>query len=211
MTAGLVSYVFLCLGSLFAILSPFATIPTFLTFTEGNSPTERTRMAKRACTIAALVTVAFSLVGLTILGLFRVTVPAFQIAGGLVILRVAFQMLQGERSTKMTTEEQREGIEKEDISITPLAVPFLCGPGTITTAILLSSQAVTWFHIAVLLASVVIVYAVTFILLRLASNYLYLISEIAFKVIVRLMGLLLVSIAVQFVLDGLHASGLLGS
>lgn len=209
MTADLLSYVFLCLGSLFAILSPFATIPTFLAITEGNSAEERTRMAKRACTIASLVLVSFSLLGLTILGLFRVTVPAFQIAGGLVILRVSFQMLQGERSTKMSSEEQREGKQKEDISITPLAVPFLSGPGTITTAILLSSQAVTWFHIAILLASIAIVFSITFILLRFASHYLHLISEIAFKVVVRLMGLLLVSIAVQFILDGLRASGLL--
>ena len=211
MSEGLVSYVFLSFGSLFAILSPFATIPTFLTMTQGNSPEERTRMAQRACIVAALVLFAFSLVGLSILGLFRVTVPAFQIAGGLVILRVAFQMLQGERSTKVTSEEQREGIQKEDISITPLAVPFLAGPGTITTAILLSSQAATWLHILILLAGIVIVYAGTFILFRFASYYLHLISETAFKIVARLMGLLLVSIAVQFILDGLQASGLVGT
>ena len=208
---GLVSYVFLSFGSLFAILSPFATIPTFLALTEGNSAEERTRMAKRACTIATFVAVAFSLLGLSILSLFRVTVPAFQIAGGLVILRVAFTMLQGERSTKMSSEEQKEGSEKEDISITPLAVPFLSGPGTITTAILLSSQATTWFHIAVLLASIVIIYAITYILLRLASQHLHLISELVMKVMVRLMGLLLVSIAVQFILDGLQAAGIVGT
>lgn len=201
------TYALLSFGSLFAILSPFATVPTFLAMTEGNSAAERAVMAGRACKIACGVLIVFTLVGLNILGFFRVSVPAFQIAGGLVILRVAFEMLQGSRALKVTPEERLEGMQKDDISITPLAVPILCGPGTITTGILLSSQATTWFHMGVLVMNVAIIYLGTYSLLRFAAAYSHVFGETSLKIITRLMGLLLLSIAVQFIVDGMHAVG----
>lgn len=201
------TYALLSFGSLFAILSPFATVPTFLAMTEGNSAAERSVMAGRACKIACGVLVVFTLLGLNILGFFRVSVPAFQIAGGLVILRVAFEMLQGSRGTKVTPEERQEGKEKDDISITPLAVPILCGPGTITTGILLSSQATSWIHTGVLIANVVIIYLGTYNVLRFAAAYSHVFGDTTLKIITRLMGLLLLAIAVQFVVDGVHAAG----
>jgi len=206
----LTTYALLSFGSLLAILSPFATVPTFLAMTEGNSASERAVMARRACTIACGVLIAFTLVGLNILGFFRVSVPAFQIAGGIVILRVAMEMLQGSRELKVTPEERLEGMQKDDISITPLAVPILCGPGTITTGILLSSQASSWVHVGVLVANVGIIYLVTYNLLRLASAYSHLFGETPLKIITRLMGLLLMAIAVQFVVDGVRAAGIAG-
>jgi multiple antibiotic resistance protein len=199
----IVTYAILSFGSLFAILSPFATVPTFLAMTEGNDAAERTDMALRASKVACGVLVVFSLVGMGILQFFRVTVPAFQIAGGLVILRVSFEMLQGSRALKVTPEERREGEQKDDIAITPLAVP-------ITTGILLSSQAQSWFQTGVLVGNVILIYAITFALLRFAAHYSNAFGEITLKIITRLMGLLLLAIAVQFIVDGIRASGLPG-
>lgn len=206
----LATYAVLCFGSLFAIMSPFATVPPFLAMTEGDTAAERTAMARRASTIACIVLLAFALLGTSILAMFRVGVPAFRIAGGLVILRVGFEMLQGSRALKVTPEERREGAQKDDISVTPLAVPILCGPGTITAAILLSSQAATWLHTGILLATALLVYALTFQLLRIASHYTHFLGETTLKVLSRLMGLLLLSVAVQFVVDGLRETGLTG-
>jgi multiple antibiotic resistance protein len=200
-------YFALCSGSLIAILSPFATVPAFLAMTEGNGTIQRVAMARRACLVACCVIVAFSLLGLRILGAFQITVPAFQIAGGIVILRVALEMLKGSGALKVTDEEAAEGTLKDDVAITPLAVPMLAGPGTITTAVLLSSQASSYVHHAVLLANVLGIYALTYVLLRFAAEYSFVLGEITLKVLSRLMGLLLAGIAVQFVLDGVKSWG----
>lgn len=202
-------YAVLSFGSLFAILNPFNTIPPFLAMTSDNTAAERLGMARRACAVALSVMAAFGLFGMSILNFFGITVPAFQVAGGLVILQVSLEMLQGSRVAKVTPEESREGVRKEDISITPLAVPILCGPGSITTAILLGGQAQTWFHLGVLLGNMAVIYTGTFLLLRLAARHAHALGEITLKVISRLMGLLLVAIAVQFILDGIDDSGIL--
>lgn len=209
MEDGLASYALLSLGSLFAVLSPFATVPPFLAMTQDDSPAQRITMARRACTIGCSVLVVFSLTGVSVLGFFRVSIPAFQIAGGLVLLRVAFEMLQGSRALKVTPEERIEGAQKDDVSITPLGIPILCGPATITTGILLSSQAPSWLHTSILVANAGVIYGTTFLVLRFAAIYSDWLGETAIKIISRLMGLLLLSIAVQFVLDGLRQSGLL--
>ena len=196
------SYAVLVFGSLFAVLNPFATVPPFLAMTGSNSPAERRDMARRACTIAAGVLLVFALSGLGILNFFGVSVPAFRIAGGLVLIRVAFDLLQGGRSFKVTKEERLEGAEKEDIAITPLGVPILCGPATITAGILVASQATSWLHTGVLVVVIGAIYAGLFLVLRLAAEHIYRLGETPIRISSRLMGLILVAIAVQFVVDG---------
>lgn len=204
----LVSYAVLALGSLLAVLNPFATVPPFMAMTESNTVAERRAMAKNACLIAGSVLLVFALTGVHVLNFFGVTVPAFQVAGGLVLIRVAFELLQGGRALKVTREESVEGMEKDDISITPLAVPILCGPATITAGILVASEATTWFHTVTLVAVIVVVYAGILLVLRLAADYLHRIGETPIKISSRLMGLILVSVSVQFVLDGVRAAEL---
>ena len=209
LAVSLVTYALLSLGALFAVLSPFATVPAFLAMTESNTASERTQMAKRACGIAAIVLIVFSLTGMGILGIFRITIPAFQIAGGLVILRVAFGMLQeGSRPARITPGERQEGVQKDDISITPLAVPILCGPATITTGVLISSEATTWLHSGTLVLVIVLIYLGTYYMLRFTARYLHLLGEITMRVVSRLMGLLLAAVAIQFVVDGARATGI---
>lgn len=202
------SYAVLALGSLFAVLNPFATVPPFMAMTESNSVSERRAMAKRACIVAGVVLLVFALSGMRILTFFGVSVPAFQIAGGLVLIRVAFELLQGGQRLKVSDEEQTEGAEKDDISITPLAIPILCGPATITAGILVASAAQTLLQWAILVAVVVAVYTTIFVSLRVASIHLHRLGETPVKISSRLMGLILVAVAVQFVVDGIDAAQL---
>lgn len=197
------AYALLVLGSLFAILSPFATVPAFLAITECDAPVDRVRMARRACLVAFCVLSVTALLGSTVLAALRVSLPALQIAGGLVILRIAFDMLQGERRG-LTPEEREEAREKDDVAITPLAIPMLCGPGTITTGIVLGSEAEGAFHYAILVVGGAAIYAMTFSLLWLAARYATVLGQITMRVIGRISGLLLAAIAVEFVVSGLR-------
>ena len=204
------SYAVLAFGSLFAVLNPFATIPPFLAMTEGNDAAERRAMARRACLIAGSVLTVFSLTGLSILSFFGVTVPAFRIAGGLVLVRVAFELLQGGRSLKSTKDERIEGAKKDDISVTPLGIPILCGPATITTGILVSSQATSWLHTGLLVVIIGLIYTSIQVVLRLASEHMHRLGETPIKISSRLMGLILVAVAVQFLVDGVREARVIG-
>jgi len=199
------TYALLAYSSLFAIVSPFATVPTFMAITERDDMLARLSMARRGCMVAGGVLIFFSLVGDRILEALRVSVPALQIAGGLVILRVAFGMLKA-APRKLTTEERAEAVEKDDIAIAPLAVPVLCGPGTITTGIVLGSAASGIVDHLVLLSAVLAVYGTTFGILWLAVRYSSSLSATALRVLGRLMGVLLAAIAVEFMLQGLRAA-----
>jgi multiple antibiotic resistance protein len=204
------SFLVLSFGALFAILNPMATIPPFMAMTADNTIADRNRMARTACVVACVVLIVFALTGMTILNFFGITVPAFRIAGGLVLIRASFLLLQGERAS-VSPEERREGVAKDDISITPLAIPILCGPGTITAAILISSQATSWFHTSALATVITLIYASIYLLLRFASANRHFLGDTPIKITSRLMGLILVAVAVQFMLDGLREAGGLGA
>lgn len=209
--SSLSQYALLAFGSIFAVLNPFATVPPFLAMTESNTIPERRAMAERACLVAAGVLIVFGLTGVRILTFFGVTGPAFQIAGGLVLIRVAFELLTGGRALKVTPEERLEGIEKEDISVTPLGIPILCGPATITAAILVAAEATSWLQTGVLVGVIVAIYAGIFLSLRLAVQHLHRLGETPIKIVSRLMGLILVAVAVQFVVDGIRDGRIFGA
>jgi multiple antibiotic resistance protein len=202
------SYTLLAAGSLVPVLNPFAIIPPFVAMTGDNTVAERKAMARRAALIAAGVLTAFALLGLRILGFFGVSQAAFQIAGGLVLVRVAFELLQGGGALKVTPEERAEGTLKNDISVSPLAIPILCGPGSITAAILVSGEASTAVHLAVLVATIGLAYAGIFVLLRFVSEHSHRLGDTPIKVSSRLMGLILVAVSVQFVLEGIRTADL---
>lgn len=206
----LIEFAILSFWSLFVIVDPITTIPTFLAMTETNSPAQRVRMARLASAVTFVVLVLFSVGGRSLLGAFGVTVPAFEIAGGIVLLKVALDMLQARRTAiKETPEEQAEGINKDDIAITPLAVPMLAGPGAMTAVVLISAQAVSLAHHAIVIGNILLVSLITFLILRLAAVRASIFSAITLKILSRVMGLLLAAIAVQFILTGVQAAHLL--
>lgn len=199
------AFILLAFSSLFVIIDSVGTIPAFLAMTPSNTPEERARMARLACTVATGILLFFSLTGMTIFKIFGITLPAFQIAGSLLLLLIALDMLRARRSTmKETIEEKEAGLTKEDVAITPLAVPMLAGPGAITTTILLRNRADSVVQVVSLLLCIVAVCFVSYIILKLAAKGSRWISPIAMRITIRLMGLLLSAVAVQFILNALR-------
>ena len=201
-------YALLALGSLFAIVDPIATVPAFLAMTARLSVTERIRTARVACLTAVGLLTGFTLLGQLLFKILGVTLPAFQVAGGLVLLLVALDMLKAQRSAvQETAEETAEGAEKDDIAITPLAMPMLAGPGAISTVILLDAQATDWLQRSILLACLSLVGLASYIILALAGRGARWLSPIALKIITRLMGLVLAAVAIQFIFNALKGPG----
>lgn len=200
----MLEYAFLTFGSLFAIVDPFAAIPTFLAMTEKDTPSQRRRMARTACLTCGGVMMAFAVLGPSIFKLFGITLAAFQLAGGLVLLLSALDMLRAQKSAlRETPEEMEEGRGKDDIAITPLAVPMLAGPGAITTSIVLASKADTLAHKGIFFFCIAAVAMISYYTLTLAADGASRISSTLMNIITRLMGLLLAAIGVQFILSAL--------
>lgn len=200
----MLEYAFLTFGSLFAIVDPFAAIPTFLAMTSNDTTEQRRRMARTACVTCAGVMAAFALLGPAIFRMFGITLPAFQVAGGLVLLLSALDMLRAQKSPlKETPEEIAEGMSKDDIAITPLAVPLLAGPGAITTSIVLAGRATTLPHKLVFFTLIALVALLSYWTLTIAAESVKRLSSTIINIITRLMGLLLAAIGVQFILSAL--------
>ena len=188
--------------SILFIVDPIAVIPTYLVITSRETPEERAQTAFRACLVAGLLMAVFALAGRLVLNTFGITIPAFRIAGGFILWLVAMDMLRGQRSTQETTAEVVEGQEKEDVSITPLAVPMLAGPGAISTVMVLSGQARTVVQVAAVYVSIALTAVACWMALRLGERLLERIGRTGIRIVTRLMGLLLAAVAVQFVING---------
>lgn len=200
----MIEYAFLTFASLFAIVDPFAAVPTFLAMTTRDTAQQRRRMARTACVTCAAIMSLFALLGPSIFRLFGITLPAFQIAGGLVLLLSSLDMLRAQKSPmRETPEEFAEGMTKDDIAITPLAVPLLAGPGAITTSIVLSGRAANWGQKAVFFVLIALVGLLSYWVLTLAADSAKKLSPTLLNIITRLMGLLLAAIGVQFILSAL--------
>ncbi|MGV3771376.1 MAG: MarC family protein [Verrucomicrobiales bacterium] len=199
----LVEYIFLAATSLFVILDPIAVVPTFLAMTPTDTPEQRIRMARLASIVSAGVLIAFVMVGQTIFKLLGITLSAFKIAGSIVLLLIAMDMLRARRSAvQETVEETDAAAAKEDIAITPLAVPMLAGPGAISTVVLLQTQASGIIQSFALILCIVVVCLVTFLILKWAAvQGTRWLNPIAMKITTRIMGLLLAAVAIQFILD----------
>src|SRR5436190_6165484 len=200
----LAEYMLLAASSLFCIVDPLATVPAFLAMTPTDTPEQRIRMAGLACCVMAGVLIVFAAAGQLIFKLLGITMPAFQIAASIVLLLVALDMLRAQRSrVNETAEEKAAGVEKTDIAITPLAVPMLSGPGAISTAILLQQQAADAVQSAALYVCILLVSFSSYLILRISARGARWLSPIATSITVRIMGLLLAAVAIQFMLNAI--------
>jgi multiple antibiotic resistance protein len=206
----LLKYMLLSSASLFVIIDPIATVPAFLAMTPKDGPEARIRMARLACIIAACILITFVLTGQTLFRFMGITIPAFKIAGSIVLLLVALDMLRARRSAvKETMEETYAAAEKEDIAVTPLAVPMLAGPGAISTTILLHLEAKDVQHTLALVGCILLVCAASYLVFYVASKgATRFANAIGMKIVERLMGLLLAAVAIQFAIDGLTDLGM---
>lgn len=198
-------YTFLAASSLFVIVDPLTTAPVFIAMTPRDTPEHRIRMARLACCIMAGVLMGFAVAGKWIFKVLGITMPAFQLAASLVLLLVALDMLRAQRSrVQQTSAEAEAGAEKIDIAVTPLAIPMLAGPGAISTAILLHNQARDMAQLAALYVCILLVSVVSYIILRLSAHGARKLSPIAANVAMRIMGLLLAAVAIQFMLNAVN-------
>src|SRR5579872_702320 len=149
--AALSQFFLVALTSIFVLVDPIAAIPTFLAMTAGADMADRRHMARRAAWTCFVVLSCFAAAGTLIFKLFGITLPAFKIAGGVILLLIGLDMLRARRSpTKETPTETEEGSEKEDVGIIPLGVPMLAGPGSISTVmVLMGGATATWYLIPV--------------------------------------------------------------
>jgi multiple antibiotic resistance protein len=201
----LLEYILFAATSLFVIIDPIATVPAYLAMTPTNSTAERIRIARIAAMVTAGVLISFVLVGQGLFKLLGISMSAFKIAGSIVLLLIAMDMLRARRSAvQETIEEKVAGAEKDEIAITPLAIPMLAGPGSISSVVLLHSQASWWGQSVGLIGCILAVSLATYYILRFAATHgARFFSPIAMKLTTRIMGLLLAALAIQFILDGI--------
>jgi multiple antibiotic resistance protein len=203
-------YILLAASSLFVVVNPLATVPAFLAMTPNDTPEQRIKMARIACLVMVGVLIIFAAAGKWIFKFLGITMPAFQLAASIVLLLVALDMLRAQRSrVHETSEETAAGAVKTDIAVAPLAIPMLAGPGAISTAILLQNQATHAgsqmpLYCLALYGCILAVALASYIILRLSAHGGRWLSPIAMNVTVRIMGLLLAAVAIQFALNALR-------
>lgn len=192
------------LSSIFFLVDPFAAVPSFLSITAGDTPQQRRRTARRASWTCFIVLCTFAALGSFIFKLFGLTLPAFEIAGGLILLLVGLEMLQAKRSTTQETQpETEEGIRKEEAGVVPLGIPMLAGPGAISTVmVLMGPKPEIWRAIPVF-AAIAVTAMLSYAVLAGAERVSRIMGESGIRIMMRVMGLLLTAIAVQFFLNGL--------
>lgn len=187
--------------AIFVIVDPFAVVPVYLMLTD-RSPQESIVRTRRKATFVALgILLTFALTGLTIFQVFSITLPAFQIAGGILLLLLGIAQLNGSRA-RVRPEETNESLEREDVSVFPLGTPLLAGPGAISTVVLYATQAKSVLHRVELLISIVLAMVASYVVLKTAHPLFKYLGRTGLNLVTRIMGLILTAVAVQFIING---------
>ena len=198
----IIPFALLCFTSFFTLTNPLGTMPVFLTMTNGLSNEERNRIIKRATITSFLILIGFTFCGQFLFKFFGISTNGFRIAAGIIILKIGYDMLQARYSNAKLKEDEIKAYAN-DISITPLSIPMLCGPGAIANGIILMSDASNWTLKATLVGVIGLVYILTYIILRLSTRLVRIMGETGNNVMMRLMGLILMVIAVECFVGGL--------
>ena len=205
----MVRFSVLAFSSIFFLVDPFAALPTFLAVTAGIDKSRRRLIARKASLTAFVLLTAFALAGQLIFRVFGITLPAFEIAGGIILLLIGLDMLNARRSPTQETEPDAEAAAlKEDAGIVPLGIPMLAGPGSITSVMVLVGQAQgRWSLVAAILGAIAITAFTCYLVLGNSDRVASALGETGIRILVRIMGLLLVSLAVQYFVNGLTDLG----
>ncbi len=206
MTEEDLKFAIVALSAIFFVIDPFAIVPIFLTITSGDSPAQRRATAIRAAFASWVTLCTFAVAGGLIFKAFGISLGAFKIAGGLMLLLMAIDMMRAQPSpTRSTEEEQRESQQRDDIAIFPLAIPMLAGPGAIATVMVLMSRA-AWRPVSTLavFVAVTITCIACWLMMRSASRAERMIPKTLLRAFERLMGLLLAAVAIEFIAGGVR-------
>ena len=197
----LLPFALLCFTSFFTLTNPLGTMPVFLTMTNGMSDDERKTIVRRATIVSFITLMVFTFSGQFLFKFFGISANGFRIAGGIIIFTIGFDMLQA-RYSKAKLKDDEVKTYVNDISITPLAIPMLCGPGAIANGIMLMEDANTLIKKILLVSVIASVYFITFLILRASTRLNKYMGETGNNVMMRLMGLILMVIAVECFVSG---------
>lgn len=198
----LLSFALLSLTSFFTLINPLGTMPVFMSMTADLSAEERNHTAKKASIVSLFTIIAFALTGQLLFRFFGISVNSFRVVGGVIFFIMGMDMLKARLGqVKIKDEEVKKYIT--DISITPLAIPMICGPGAITNAIVLMEDATTFMHKVILITSIMLIMALTYLILYSSSKLMKFLGETGVNVMMRIMGLIVMVIAVEFFFSGL--------
>lgn len=198
--ASVSEFSFIAFCSIFFLVDPFAAVPPFLAMTHSATEEGRRRMAARASWTCFIVLAIFAISGSFIFKIFGITMAAFEIAGGLILLLIGLEMLQARRSTQ---DDYGDNDGKEDIGITPLGIPLLAGPGAISTVMVLVGTSENWQHKLAIFVAIVCTALASYFILSSADKVRRRMGDTGIRIMMRIMGLMLTAIAVQFVINGL--------
>ncbi|MCW8108385.1 MarC family protein [Alteromonas ponticola] len=198
----LLPYALLCFTSFFTLINPLGVMPIFMTLTSELTAQQRIKTARKALVVSFITISCFALGGQLLFAFFHISVDSFRIVGGIIFLIMGMDMLQARLSrVKVGKDEVKSYVE--DISVTPLAIPMICGPGALTNAIVLMDDAFDLQRQIVLFSVVFLVLFITYWVLYFASALIRLLGDTGIKVMMRLMGLIIMVIAVEFIIAGI--------
>ena len=193
--------------TLFVINNPFGNVPLFTSLTDDYDDETRKRVINKVCTVMLAILFIFGIFGSYIFDIYGITIPMFKIAGGLLLFSISWDMMKGQRPhAKVSDIDVREARERENVGIVPLGIPMFAGPGTITTVMILVSDATSrsdMFDLMMIFVNIVILTVVAYVFLTYATKIFDFMGRSGALAISRIMGLLLAAVAVNFVLSGM--------
>ena len=199
----LFSFALLALTSFFTLINPLGSMPIFMSMTSQLTDEERNKTAKKASIVALFTIIAFAFTGQFLFKFFGISVDSLRVVGGVIFFIMGMDMLQA-RIGRDKIKETEVKSYITDISITPLAIPMICGPGAITNAIVLMEDANTVAKTFILVVSILIIMLVTYLILYSSSKLIKMLGETGINVMMRIMGLIVMVIAVEFFFSGLR-------
>lgn len=202
------SFLITAFVALFVVIDPIGLAPLFVALTAGMSPQKRRAIAVRSCLVSIGILLVFSIFGAGILTFAGISMPAFRIAGGILLFLTALDMLFERRQKRREDQTEEDDLDDNDPSVFPLAIPLIAGPGSITTIILLVGQAEGTTGYVAVMGVLLGILALVLLMFLSASTIERLLGKTGITVVTRLLGMLLAALSVQFVLDGLRSFGL---
>ena len=209
MAGDVLSFALLTLSSILIIVNPLGATLIYVSLTTNLDKPMRDGIARDSCRFALFILLFVAVLGAWILQIFGISLEAFRIAGGILLFGIGMEMVYAKTSrTKLTATEKYESRDMEDIAVMPLAIPMIAGPGAITTTIVLMNEAITLTPLAagVVFASIILSIVITYYMMRNSDYILSKVGQREYRAINRLMGILLIAIAVQFVLTGIRTA-----
>ena len=197
----------LCFSSLFTLINPIGLIPIFISITQDYTKKERDIIALKSVIFSFFILVLFGAIGEFIFSFYNITINGFRIAGGILLLKISFDMIESKRSrTKTTPKEEKEAEEKNEIAYTPLGIPLIAGPGSIASIMILSSESTNNNNIVSLIVALVLVLLITFLIFKISKNLSKRFGKLGLRILQRIMGLILMVISIEFILKGIKDS-----